>query len=223
MSRREAEDWARSKGMLFVESSAKTKIGIQQVFNEVVQKVRMLAHVHNTRLFVCNLLTQVCSFVCAQYFRSWRTRRCSTTRGRRAITDRSWVARNRRSPAAAAVRTSKADNQQQGNQASKQEKKKQTNEQENKQAASNPQANTTATVLLLGLLVCGFALCVCAYVSEGDGQASEVAYITALSGDGRTTSLKNEKRGIKEFKQRPSPVFHVVHVLFLCFGADSRT
>ena len=40
MSRREAEDWARSKGMLFVESSAKTKIGIQQVFNEVVQKVR---------------------------------------------------------------------------------------------------------------------------------------------------------------------------------------
>lgn len=42
MSRREAEDWARSKGMLFVESSAKTKIGIQQVFNEVVQKVRDL-------------------------------------------------------------------------------------------------------------------------------------------------------------------------------------
>lgn len=40
VSRREAEDWARSKGMLFVESSAKTKIGIQQVFNEVVQKVR---------------------------------------------------------------------------------------------------------------------------------------------------------------------------------------
>jgi len=39
VSRREAEDWARSKGMLFVESSAKTKIGIQQVFNEVVQKV----------------------------------------------------------------------------------------------------------------------------------------------------------------------------------------
>ncbi|KAE8897315.1 hypothetical protein PF002_g25256 [Phytophthora fragariae] len=39
VSRREAEDWARSKGMLFVESSAKTKIGIQQVFNEVVQKI----------------------------------------------------------------------------------------------------------------------------------------------------------------------------------------
>lgn len=39
VSRKEAEAWARSKGMLFVESSAKTKIGIQQVFNEVVQKI----------------------------------------------------------------------------------------------------------------------------------------------------------------------------------------
>ncbi|KAI9912778.1 hypothetical protein PsorP6_005100 [Peronosclerospora sorghi] len=39
VTRQEAEDWARSKGMLFVESSAKTKIGIQQVFNEVVQKI----------------------------------------------------------------------------------------------------------------------------------------------------------------------------------------
>ena len=46
VSRREAEDWARSKGMLFVESSAKTKIGIQQVFNEVVQKVRCNAWTH---------------------------------------------------------------------------------------------------------------------------------------------------------------------------------
>lgn len=39
VSRKEAGAWARSKGMLFVESSAKTKIGIQQVFNEVVQKI----------------------------------------------------------------------------------------------------------------------------------------------------------------------------------------
>ncbi|ETV77940.1 hypothetical protein H257_08181 [Aphanomyces astaci] len=39
VSRREGEAWARSKGMLFVESSAKTKTGIQQVFNEVVQKI----------------------------------------------------------------------------------------------------------------------------------------------------------------------------------------
>ncbi|OQR87589.1 Rab18 family GTPase [Achlya hypogyna] len=37
--RKDGEAWARSKGMLFVESSAKTKIGIQQVFNEVVQKI----------------------------------------------------------------------------------------------------------------------------------------------------------------------------------------
>ncbi|KAJ0409113.1 hypothetical protein P43SY_002247 [Pythium insidiosum] len=39
VSRKEAEEWARSKGMLFVESSAKTRIGIQQVFNEVVNKI----------------------------------------------------------------------------------------------------------------------------------------------------------------------------------------
>lgn len=39
VSRKEAEAWAKSKGMLFVESSAKTKIGIQQVFDEVVQKI----------------------------------------------------------------------------------------------------------------------------------------------------------------------------------------
>eukprot|EP00501_MAST-03F_sp_TOSAG23-6_P002065 GSMAST32.ASY1.ANO1.2156.1 assembled CDS len=31
--------WARSRGMLFIEASAKTKVGIQQVFKEVVQKV----------------------------------------------------------------------------------------------------------------------------------------------------------------------------------------
>jgi len=34
-----ADEWARSRGMLFMESSAKTKEGITQVFNEVVQKV----------------------------------------------------------------------------------------------------------------------------------------------------------------------------------------
>jgi Ras-related protein Rab-18 len=32
-------DWARTRGMLFMEASAKTKEGISQVFNEVVQKV----------------------------------------------------------------------------------------------------------------------------------------------------------------------------------------
>ena len=34
-----ADDWAKSRGMLFMEASAKTKEGIAQVFNEVVQKV----------------------------------------------------------------------------------------------------------------------------------------------------------------------------------------
>jgi len=34
-----ANAWARNKGMLFMEASAKTKEGISQVFNEVVQKV----------------------------------------------------------------------------------------------------------------------------------------------------------------------------------------
>ena len=39
VQREEADEWARSKGMLFMEASAKTKEGIAQVFNEVVQKV----------------------------------------------------------------------------------------------------------------------------------------------------------------------------------------
>lgn len=37
--REQADEWARSKGMLFMEASAKTKEGIAQVFSEVVQKV----------------------------------------------------------------------------------------------------------------------------------------------------------------------------------------
>lgn len=37
--REEAEDWARSQGMLFLEASAKTKLGIRQCFMEVVQKI----------------------------------------------------------------------------------------------------------------------------------------------------------------------------------------
>lgn len=41
MSRAEGEDWARQHGMLFIESSAKTQVGIAQVFDEVVQKVRL--------------------------------------------------------------------------------------------------------------------------------------------------------------------------------------
>lgn len=37
--REQAEAWARSQGMLFLEASAKTKMGIRQVFMEVVQKI----------------------------------------------------------------------------------------------------------------------------------------------------------------------------------------
>lgn len=39
VSWKEGAAWARSRGMLFIEASAKTKVGIQQVFKEVVQKV----------------------------------------------------------------------------------------------------------------------------------------------------------------------------------------
>jgi Ras-related protein Rab-18 len=39
VSREDGEAWARSKGMLFLETSAKTKLGIKQAFSEVVQKI----------------------------------------------------------------------------------------------------------------------------------------------------------------------------------------
>jgi Ras-related protein Rab-18 len=39
VQREVADDWARSRGMLFMEASAKTKEGIAQVFNEVVTKI----------------------------------------------------------------------------------------------------------------------------------------------------------------------------------------
>ena len=35
----QAEDWARSRGMLFLETSAKTREGIHHVFNEVAQQI----------------------------------------------------------------------------------------------------------------------------------------------------------------------------------------
>ncbi|RYG93846.1 hypothetical protein EON65_58325, partial [archaeon] len=44
VQREVANDWARSRGMLFMEASAKTKEGIAQVFQEVVQKVGQLVH-----------------------------------------------------------------------------------------------------------------------------------------------------------------------------------
>lgn len=34
-----ADDWARSQGMLFLEASAKTRLGVRQVFMEVVKKM----------------------------------------------------------------------------------------------------------------------------------------------------------------------------------------
>ena len=37
--REDAEAWARDNGMLFLEASAKTKLGIRQCFLEVVQKI----------------------------------------------------------------------------------------------------------------------------------------------------------------------------------------
>ena len=39
VSTREAEAWARQRGMIFVETSAKAKIGVQQVFNEMIMKI----------------------------------------------------------------------------------------------------------------------------------------------------------------------------------------
>lgn len=39
VQREEGESWARSQGMLFLEASAKTKLGIRQCFLEVVQKI----------------------------------------------------------------------------------------------------------------------------------------------------------------------------------------
>ncbi len=64
VSRREAEAWARSKGMLFIETSAKTRVGIVQVFNELLHKARFcyftllsFLHLINDRsLFVCFIL-----------------------------------------------------------------------------------------------------------------------------------------------------------------------
>lgn len=39
ISKADGAAWARSKGMLFIETSAKTTVGIQEVFEEVVNKI----------------------------------------------------------------------------------------------------------------------------------------------------------------------------------------
>ncbi len=67
VSRDVADDWARSRGMLFMEASAKTKEGISQVFNEVVQKV---SHFPATIELDCDFLS---------FHRSSRTQHCCPT------------------------------------------------------------------------------------------------------------------------------------------------
>mmetsp|Transcript_29744 Transcript_29744/g.28447 ORF Transcript_29744/g.28447 Transcript_29744/m.28447 type:complete len:209 (+) Transcript_29744:136-762(+) len=39
ISRQQAEEWAKARGMLFIEASAKTTEGVTQVFNEVAQQI----------------------------------------------------------------------------------------------------------------------------------------------------------------------------------------
>jgi Ras-related protein Rab-18 len=39
VAKEEAIEFARKKGMVYIETSAKTKVGIQQTFEEIVQKV----------------------------------------------------------------------------------------------------------------------------------------------------------------------------------------
>jgi len=39
VAREDAEDWARARGMLFLEASAKSNVGIAQAFEEVVEKI----------------------------------------------------------------------------------------------------------------------------------------------------------------------------------------
>lgn len=47
VSRKEADAWARSKGMLFLESSAKTRVGIQQVTPSLLPPSPLcLSHAH---------------------------------------------------------------------------------------------------------------------------------------------------------------------------------
>lgn len=55
MSSVEGAEWARSKGMLFLEASAKTEKCVQEVFNEVVQKVRALESLLAIRLCAFDL------------------------------------------------------------------------------------------------------------------------------------------------------------------------
>ena len=44
VSREDATEYAMSNGMIFLEASAKTRVGINQVFDEMVQKVFHFFH-----------------------------------------------------------------------------------------------------------------------------------------------------------------------------------
>jgi hypothetical protein len=46
ISRQQAEEWAKARGMLFIEASAKTTEGVTQVFNEVAQQVLFKSYPH---------------------------------------------------------------------------------------------------------------------------------------------------------------------------------
>ena len=53
VKKEEAEEWARSQGMLFMQASAKTREGISNVFDEVVHKIlenpNLLSHTRPQR------------------------------------------------------------------------------------------------------------------------------------------------------------------------------
>lgn len=51
VSREQAEEWAKARGMLFAESSAKTTEGVSQVFSEVVQQVSYESPSNNLNFF----------------------------------------------------------------------------------------------------------------------------------------------------------------------------
>lgn len=57
----DGEAWARAKGMLFLEASAKTKQGIEQVFEEVAYKVT------SKHLLSAYIMCSCCTL------RTWRT------------------------------------------------------------------------------------------------------------------------------------------------------
>jgi len=58
-----AKDWAKNRGLLFLETSAKTKEGISQVFDDIVQKVLLLL------IFIFIFFLLLTSFQCIYNFK----------------------------------------------------------------------------------------------------------------------------------------------------------